>query len=311
MDIQFISADRGYVLGVDSDANNILLKTTDGGANWEKISYTHRFLLDTADGVMDKISVSPFNPNILFSGRNTIIRSTDGGHHWERMDSATATLVPASRVSYHFLDDNQLICVGEKVYRSADAGFHWKTVYDPTGGFGFLEQIQFTSRETGYAAGGVAFDGTNYGFMIKTVDGGNSWQSVDYPLQKDITGLSFTDDLNGYLALNLYRGTIAGTLSTGCALYKTTDGGATWALVNGELSTGDNGIHGVVSQMYFRNGSEGFVASTLGIYHTLDGGKTWQVENVDPNSSYLFSFPNPHCGYAVDYNGKLFKRVSR
>lgn len=309
-DIQFVNANTGYILGVDSmPDNNILLKTTDGGMHWEKISYTYRFLQDTADGVMFKLNVSPFNPDILFSGRNKIIRSTDGGHHWEKMDSATtAMIVPTSHVSYHFQDDQTIICLGDKLYRSTDTGFQWSTIPGQTGGFSSLGQLQFTSKQTGYAAGGGAYDGVNVGFMSKTVDGGNSWQNVNYPLHTEVLGMSFPDDLTGYLALNLYKGTLVSTISEGCALYKTTDGGITWVAVN-ELMQIGRAKAGGIRNMVFRNESEGFAGTSSGIYHTLDGGKNWKSDNVDSTTSYLLSFPTPACGYAVDMNGNVFKRV--
>ncbi len=81
LDIKFTSTDSGYILGVEikhvsGSIYNILTKTDDGGNTWQSIAYIgHKFLTDTSYGVMSSIYVSPFNSDILFSGRNNLLRS--------------------------------------------------------------------------------------------------------------------------------------------------------------------------------------------------------------------------------------------
>lgn len=308
IDIRFISNDTGYILGSDTlSANNILVKTCDGGRTWSKINFSHKFLNDTSGGVMQLLNVSPFSANIVFSGRTNIIRSTDGGYNWNVIDHASSGYVWGN---CHFFSPSTIIRSGENIYKSLDSGITWTNVYNiSAGGYAFFTMLQFTNNQIGYTAGGIFYDATNYGVMSKTTDGGNSWQTIDYPFH-DIVGMSFLNENSGYIIMNMDSGNIATTYYGGCALYKTSDGGNSWLMINKNifqnLNVADQG-----SNLYFRNNEEGFCAGREGIYHTKDGGITWQNERPSDNMEYgyHFIFPTSSCCFAIDGKGNVFKRI--
>lgn len=304
-DIEFTSSDTGYIMGYDTSlpVGTTILKTYDGGQTWQKIYFAHLLPYDTNHLQPSRtLNVSPFNSNILFSQsyvggqKIVIVRSTDGGYHWKIVDS---TQSPASWGKYHFFSPANLLRSGEFIYISSDSGFTWSKVYNSQGGFAFFTMLQFTSHQTGYTCGGIFFDGTDFGLMAKTTDGGNTWQPVKYPFY-NILGMSFINDNTGYIVMDKDPEK-NGQYSV---LYKTQDGGNTWNAINKNL-------HGGGYDLFFRNEKEGFTDGLGGIYHTLDGGKIWQNEFPANRANYITNlyFPNAFCGYAIDINGNVYKRT--
>jgi photosystem II stability/assembly factor-like uncharacterized protein len=236
LEINFITAKTGCVLGMaygggDSTDYNIILKTTDGGNTWQSIYLSHRFLIDTLGSMSGGAYLDLDDPNTVYvAGRNGLMRSEDEGKHWENTNIYNRIQTPAM----HFFDSSNGISLqGIGIYKTIDSGKTWQVVYNPDAFAFSFTMLQFTSRQTGYAAGGVSFDDNNFGMMVKTTDGGNTWQQIDYPFH-DIIGMSFINDKLGYISVDLSSSGSAGgpPFTSGCELYKTTDGGKTWSLIN-------------------------------------------------------------------------------
>ena len=302
-DIMFTNADTGYIFGKDSSYSiSTILKTFDGGKSWEEFHFS---LITDSIGPVGPFNVSPFNSNILFAFSRlhnewAIIRSTDGGYRWHMIDSTPNSVAWGK---YHFYPSRYLRS-GTYIYKSIDSGFTWAKVYNSQSGFAFFDMLQFPDSQTGYTAGGIAFDATNYGIMAKTTDGGNKWQAINYPFH-DIEGMSFISNNIGYVAMNMDSGNTATTYLGGCDLYKTKNGGVTWSVVSKNIFSNyrdDNGMN-----LHFTNEQKGFVLGPRGVYHTNDGGKSWQNEFPSTQIIKLF-FPLGNCCYAVDNEGNVYKR---
>jgi len=303
----FTSPDTGYILGASYRGDtiyNILVSTQDGGHTWRSIHYNlHTFLADTSGGVMTSLFVSPYNSNILFSGRNILLRSIDGGLHWTIIDSMQRTGFPA-----YFADPLQGIGLGMGgLTLTRDSGFHWQAPVSQVP----VDRVVFPSPRTGFAtfgtetggfAGGLFADGQ----MLRTADGGASWQPVTYPdipatrspgQSPAITGISFLDDQEGYVSTNDDWDRYSGS-----AILKTVDGGRSWSIVDSSLFD----RYGHAQNLYMESEKEGFFSSAYGIFHTTDSCQSWQMEH-GPGIT-LLCFPGGHTGYAVDAGGNLYKR---
>jgi len=310
-DIQFTSSDTGYIIGYDTTVpvSTTIIKTFDGGKTWQKIYFPH--VVANANSLQPAggwLQVSPFDSNILFSmagGINIvyIIRSADGGYHWNIIDSTPSH---AAWGRYHFFSPANILRSGEFIYTSTDSGFTWSKVYDPKNGFADFEMLQFPDIQTGFTAGGIAYDATNYGVMAKTTDGGNTWQKVNYPFHT-IIGMSFINDNTGYVIMDMDSGNTARTYAGGCDLYKTENGGNTWQIVNKNIFS--NYYYDYAADLYFKSEQEGFVLGGVGsIYHTTNGGRTWR--NELPSSGIMnLAFPSTTCAYAIDKKGNVYKRI--
>jgi photosystem II stability/assembly factor-like uncharacterized protein len=301
-DVKFSSADTGYILGSNyrnDSIYNILIKTDDGGQTWQSISYTdHKFLTDTSGGVLGSIYVLPFNSNVLFTGGGGhLLRSVDGGYHWQRMD--TVNKIGSSIMQ--FFDPSNGICVGGEIAaKTTDSGINWSQTFSQSS-LAFLQLLQFTSGQIGYIAGGIAFDGSAVGVLAKSLDGGNSWQVINFPFA-DIISMSFINDNIGFISVITDSGNVANDFR-GYQLIKTIDGGQTWQVL--QQTPDDNKDNGY-NKIYFKTELEGFGINSHGIFHTVDGSATWQKEH--DGFMYLMCFPDAHTGYAIDTSGTVFKR---
>jgi len=144
-----------------------------------------------------------------------------------------------------------------------------------------LRCIQFVNENVGWIGG-------NYGTLIKTTDGGNTWQFLSIP-NKMVYSLFFISENTGWISLH-------GGLVADPKIYKTTDGGTTWTP---QLS-GTNS--GAPESMFFLNANTGYAASQGFFWKTTNGGTTWTQVN-SPSGGKLESiyFFTESEGWAAGY----------
>src|SRR5205814_4452652 len=110
---------------------------------------------------------------------------------------------------------------------------------------------------TAFAVGG--FDLVGGGAVLRTLDGGSSWQNIT-PASTGFRDAFFLDATTGWVA--------------GSSLYTTTDGGTSWTRQFGDDSTEFTSVSFADSQ----NGwAVGFANLVL---RTTDGGQNWVAQNV-------------------------------
>ncbi len=208
------------------------------------------------------------------------------------------------------------------------ANSQWFLQYSDPDGY-FLD-IDFTSADNGWVAG--------LWKMIKTTDGGNSWDTLIQRPQSNTTiqAISFANNsigwyieqngddnhctiyktLNGgsdwfpqYTSpqftliwdmqfINQNNGFAVGLNPTFPVLWKTTDGGNTWNII-----TIDNVYAPLLRTLFFLDTWIGWAAGD-GIYKTTDGGYSWNML-VGPYSEYIFDiqFTTSNIGWYSDLFG--------
>ncbi|MEO6303131.1 MAG: T9SS type A sorting domain-containing protein [Bacteroidia bacterium] len=145
--------------------------------------------------------------------------------------------------------------------------------------------------------------GQNKGAIHRTSNGGTSWQNMT-------TSSMFTDaasfaDIITFLTpqIGITMGDPNPTTGNEYEIWRTTDGGNTWALVPGANipnpgSANEFGLTGV----YTKLGSSNiwFGTNEGRIYRSTDAGLTWNVSTLDPNSVGVneIAFTTPLNGYA-------------
>ncbi len=110
-----------------------------------------------------------------------------------------------------------------------------------------LTDISFGTGKVGYICGTM-------GTLLKTTDGGKTWEGVKTDIQPSLNCIQAIDDKNVFMARN--------------ELYHTKDGGSSWETA---------GLENVGSSIYdlvFLNSSTGFITKN-GVMKTNDSGKTW------------------------------------
>ncbi|WP_282605653.1 YCF48-related protein [Pelagibius sp. Alg239-R121] len=233
------------------------------------------------------------------SGKGVILRSVDGGKTFQPTANQAA---PLYEVKFLSAETGFAVGVDGLLVKSTDAGQSWQRI--ETGGKTKLWALHFFSGNEGLIGGGETpwqNDQRSSGSILRTEDGGKSWQSV-YEGSKRISDFSFLSSKTGYAA------------GVGGQLLKTTDGGRSWS------EAGQTPLKAIVNALAFVSESCGLIVGAGGTaYITNDGGKSWdhaiQVTegsfledlSIDPNDSDAFwvaggdgSLGQLHLGKACD-----------
>jgi photosystem II stability/assembly factor-like uncharacterized protein len=231
------------------------------------------------------------------------------------------------------------ITYGAGVYKSTDGGAHWRSVgLSDTRHIGKILVDPRNPDVVLVAALGHAYGPNTERGVFRTTDGGRTWTKVLYK-NPDIGAIDLAADPGNpqivYAALYQARRTpweqYPPDEGPGSGLYKSTDGGATWAPVTGHgLPAGPLGriglavggrvageAGGAASRVYALIGA----SSGAGLYRSEDGGATWQLAGgdsrltnrnwyfcrvtVDPTNPDVVYVPNVALLKSVD-GGKTF-----
>ncbi len=192
-----------------------------------------------------------------------------------------------------------------------------------------IRTIQAASDNVIVAAGGD----NNAGFILRSNDGGSSWEEIPTPDNRIIYDLYFFDENIGiatgqyvilrttdggasweeqlnephyFLDVDFHDNLEGYAVTSSGLLYKTEDGGLNWNSVPQALpgnffrieNTGPNTIHLILQQ----------TSSTGNLYLTcssIDGGQTWGICTQIFNSVNSLHFPTANDGYGVGDFGRL------
>ncbi|MCH8330177.1 MAG: T9SS type A sorting domain-containing protein, partial [Bacteroidetes bacterium] len=139
-----------------------------------------------------------------------------------------------------------------------------------------LHDLYFVNSNIGVAVGDA-------GTVLKTVNGGNDWDTIPSMTAQSHYGIYFLDDSVGYI-LGQYSG-----------IFKTTDQGNTWTGQTVHLTQqGLRDIHFVDSNVGYLTGLGGQ------IYKSVDGGASWTRQFPGTTAPlWACCFLDPDTGYAV------------
>ena len=244
------SATTYYFGGVDGG----VWKTTDAGTVWEPI-FDHEPVAS-----IGSIAVSPSDPKVIYVGT---------GESDIRSDLAS----------------------GNGVYRSDDAGKNWIHIgLDDTRQISRIVVSPNDPHTVYVAALGHAYGPSPERGIYKSADGGEHWTRVlDKGPDVGIADLAMAPGDPKILfatTWNAHRppwSTYAPLEGPGNALYRTTDGGATWTEISGPgLPTDVWGRTGIAVSADGRRVYMTIDAkSHAGLYRSDDGGDTWTLANTD------------------------------
>jgi photosystem II stability/assembly factor-like uncharacterized protein len=232
---QFVSGNEAWATGlfvVVSESHvsqySTVLRTIDGGATWRQVKRD----IETY-GVDVEPSFSFIGPRQGWIGWTTtstpfvhLIRTSDAGRTWRSLPADALFALGALR----FFNSSLGYAVASQVDGpqfavTRDGGATWALRDDPlVRALRFPDAVFFLTPQTGWMGGtAVEEDGRALRpHMIRTVDGGSTWQEASFPQQigRNPIDLFFLDSNRGWLIL---------WNSNPSTLMKTTDGGRTWS----------------------------------------------------------------------------------
>ncbi len=313
--VDFIDANYGWACTQNSGK---VYYTTNGGATWSNST--------TASLVVPNY-VRFVNTTTGFVTNNNdgqVFKTTDGGATW------VPTLVDPEPMYSVFPLGNNLMLFGKygNLHLSTDLGTNWV----PIGNAVTRETLRKVAAYENvlYAAGGSTTTADLSGFIMKSVDGGNSWAKLPYNFNFQVYSFYMQDantwyvgtgdnkllkTTDGGLTFNLLTQPITGTThdfnaiefantnvgyaagSTG-KIIKTTDAGATWTLLTFPSTSTINDMKVIDANTVIA------AVGATSTYRTTDGGATWNAVNLGYTAGTIYDleFYNNQFGLAAGYN---------
>ena len=268
-DISFSDSSKGWLVG----SNGTLLKTIDGGENWEQKTIFSIHLNSVS---------TPTDEDIYIGGSNgEFVKSTNGGTSWQ-VNNIIGYYISDTKIEF-FSKYTGYCLAGDQglLLKTTNAGNSWS---DDILSGNYVDQMFFVDSLNGWV---VVFPICSGDYLLfRTTNGGETW--ADTTIIPMVNCIFFLDTKTGWM-VNFN------------ALYKTTNAGKDWELSAqlGELSP---------KQVWFLDESQGYMIGYSGnigegLYVTSDGGINWQLlrNNIYLNTLY---FNNSSLWGVGDY-GKL------
>lgn len=239
-----------------------LWKTTDGGNNWQPVFDRQTFL------AIGDIELDPKNPNVVYAGTGDpnisaypfigdgLWKSTDGGQNWQHLG----------------LTEQRIIS---------------KIIVDPS-----------NSNILYVATMGLPFERNNKRGLYKTVNGGQSWQQILFVSdQSGVIDLEMAPNNPNVLYAAVWDRLRSNRESvvtgSNARIWKTTDGGSSWAKLAGGLPEGDQSRIGLsIDPLDGNRVLASFAGTDLsfeGLYETTNGGQSWSRNNGSGFEPYFQS----------------------
>jgi len=312
-DMDFVNDSIIMVSGFPIDGSETVVITYDGGDTWNGIHFA---------GSGSAIVCDTSGKAMVAGWQGVIHESDDNGLTWNLISSATMS---GDVHDVYFIDENTgyltLSYYGFEIpactlCRTINSGDNW------TGCLGLPGDdaaLNFYDDNNGF----IATNTPDGDWLFKTSDGGNNWSEIEtenLPEFQTTNCLVFHDDTYGYLATDnhLYQTTDGGMIwtprlggnvtdidlehwpvcdaSTWTGLYRSSDMGTTWQIVDGT-----NGE--VLNDIFYADYDHAYMCGQGScMLRSTDGGMTWEKLQVDLQHNINFKsvyFIDPLTGFAV------------
>ena len=289
-----------------SGTGGTVLRTIDGGKNWENISVPNMEKIDFRD-------VEGFNKNTAIvmgiASPARFYKTTDGGQNWKLVYFDDREGVFFDGMS--FWNKNDGIAFSDPVdgqhllIRTTDGGDTWHEI--PKEGFPHKLNPEF-----GFAASGTGIPvqgrktvwlgmGGVKSRVFKSEDGGMNWSVAETPVvhggqSTGIYSVAFKNKIVGISVGGDYTNqSIKNTIAY------TNDGGATWHLPEKQTHQYRECVAHYRGNIFFAVGPSGFDMTT-------DNGKNWHPHYWEVNNLTAVAFAKrSNVGFAVGKGGQIYK----
>jgi photosystem II stability/assembly factor-like uncharacterized protein len=315
--MSFIDLNTGFIVGYNQYNNSIVLRTSDGGYNWNTVLTAGYSLADMSflnsntgvvagnDGVYKSTNnglnwyyvhnkPQSFFTAIAYSDANTLFasvldydpqlhapafyKSTDGGYSWSLISYGLQYYL----YSIQFVNPSEGIGVGffGNIMRTTNSGLNWSD----NGPFITLKAVDFVNSNTGCAVG-------VQGYVFRTTNGGDVWNNYIVNPQYNFVNFKFA---------NSSTGIAIGNNETSGIILRTSNGGVNWSMIS------ENNFK-KLNSLFFSDQNTGFAAGDSGlIIRTTNTGSNWeQINSGVTNKLTNVCFSNSSTGFISRYNNLL------
>ncbi|MCB2219956.1 MAG: T9SS type A sorting domain-containing protein [Bacteroidetes bacterium] len=255
-DIHFISDDEG-IITLSSSGTHQVLKTYNGGVTWQIVWSGYSYFPYKIDFFDDMHGMVSCGRNMYESG---ILITTDGGDTWNEVEMGQFSWNDERAIIMTAYDEAIMAGHLGLIFKAFNFGENWELITHRSF-MGDIFSMQFTDENTGYALASNYTGGLSAHDLLKTTNGGLTWETVGWGETYSEAAMHFINNQTGIYAVRDFDLTI----------YKTIDGGDNWDQV--ESGTWD--FHPMSINFY--NELLGFICGTNDIIRTQDGGDTWEL----------------------------------
>jgi len=278
----------------------LLLLLTGGDAMSQKITVSFDAIAMAKNGV-GLASETDSKPDYNFT--YFLDRSTDYGRSWHRLSAK----LPTGHIYELACSNGTTFIAGciagfttghspkTVILLSNDSGMSWKEVYSDTN-VGSITNFCTLGN-------GLCFAGSQRGSILKSIDGGISWQNIGGPSGELIRSIAFGDEKHG-VAVGGYE------------IFRTLDGGSGWEECQFDPGVGRPNFFSVsaTDASYLVVGCERIAAyDTIFslVMRSLDQGSEWKatVSNLHNPFSSVAS-PTSNCTIAVGNSGTIDRSIN-
>lgn len=289
-EIEFINQDEAWI----STGKGTLLHSTNGGQTWTRVNpFPNDTLFVSSDASMG-MSWSDQNHGFVLATKGNgmfnsdgvvLLKTSNGGTSWTKTDVDTEG---RSALQVQFVDNNNgwismfSFANGLKILKTNDGGLNWTELPDH-----YITPFNFVNANDGWGVAtwddGSDTLGTHWS-IVKTNNGGNSWQFVYTDMQRNVQDLLFIRSFDANTCI---------AEAPGKRFIKTTDGGANWTSINYPVYYNNLSKH---KNFDFINLNEGWLTEDPEnnsleciVHHTTNGGQTWEVQHPGLSNGSIFN----------------------
>jgi len=194
-----------YKLKTNDEPRTYLLRTTNGGAAWQRVEVTSA---DPAERLV-RVVFADNKTGWAFGEAGAVYTTRDGGESWARQ------LIPTRRLLLggSFIGQNQgwLVGAGATILQTSDGGETWRAAFAGGALNARLNAVSFVDKMHGWAVGAE-------GIILSTRNGGNVWRKQISNVATDLNDVKFIDEAEGW------------AVGAEGVLLHTTNGGGSWTI---------------------------------------------------------------------------------
>lgn len=267
-----------------------MFRSTDNGATFKNVSG-----MTVISGYINALLGTTYTS--LIAGTSTgIYRSVDHGKVWKQVSTVPVTFL-------HQRADGSMFAFrsafGTGMLRSLDSGSTWTEMKNGMGNT-IIYSLAF-------AQNGDVFAGTD-GALFHSTDAGGVWARVDTQKTGKPYGIFVAVNADGKL---FYGGAKSGTNSE---TYQSTNGGATWTLIQNNITTTDNSAN--IRSLFVSSNGRLFAGTSSGLFRS--SSVTTGIVRTSAAAAATFAlagnYPNPFnpsttIGFTLDVSGETTLKV--
>ena len=300
-DLVFTSELRGYFV----NEGGSVIQTTDGGVTWSLKDFFQDQNLYEIKFINAQTGFAYVTKNVVYPGDISLIYTTDAGNSWNESQTAlwgALTFLPisenrmiqATNYSIQTLSNfygNWQTTYSMPTFLAGDTLYYqWEETFGNIFGFDLLANGNILAIGNSWNAKFYNQLSDSVSFILRSVNTGESWDTLWCDLPYELKTISFINDQVGWMAGEQNR------------VYKTIDGGSNWTL---QYVDSLFQYWSTIEQIFALDESNIFGSTLGGFIRSTDGGISWQSSPFPGYNSLKIFFKNPLEGYA--YGSDLLK----